>query len=135
MMNPQPQTQPTGERITLDQALAAAQDAIKGETNFSVKEIMEFENNFYVLVTEKESGRGAMEPLVNPLSGAVFPEHGPNHMWNSKYGMRMHASTTAGENSISLPDAQTKAQAALDKEVTGATVNADGTRFLWVLYL
>ena len=90
---------------------------------------MEFENNFYVLVTEKESGRGAMELLVDPLSGAVFAEPGPNHMWNSKYGMRMHTSTTAGENSISLQDAQTKAQTALDKEVTGASVNADGTSF------
>ena len=34
MMNSQPQTQPTGERITLDQALAAAQDAIKGENEY-----------------------------------------------------------------------------------------------------
>jgi hypothetical protein len=30
---------------------------------------------------------GAMELLVDKSSGAIFPEYGPNMMWNLKYGI------------------------------------------------
>src|SRR3972149_6768039 len=33
------------------------------------------------------TGIGAMEVLVDPVTLAVYPEHGPNMMWNLKYGM------------------------------------------------
>ena len=49
------------------------------------KEVMEFTNHFYVLVVEKDTGKGAMELLVE-RNGFVHPEPGPNMMWNAKYG-------------------------------------------------
>ena len=41
----------------------------------------------YFIVLEKETDKGAMELLVDPYSGNVYPEYGPNMMWNLKYGM------------------------------------------------
>ncbi|MCS7126140.1 MAG: hypothetical protein NZ929_04435 [Aigarchaeota archaeon] len=54
---------------------------------FFIKEIMEFTNNFYAIVIEEDTGMGAFEVLVNPYTGQIMPEPGPNMMWNIKYGM------------------------------------------------
>jgi hypothetical protein len=49
-------------------------------------EIMIFNNHAYAQIVEQSTGVGAMEVLIDPISFAVFPEHGPNMMWNLKYG-------------------------------------------------
>ena len=52
-----------------------------------VHEVMLFEENAYAIIAESDSGMGAMELLADHASGTVFPEYGPNRMWNLKYGM------------------------------------------------
>ena len=47
---------------------------------------MEFEKNFYAQVAEKSTEINAFELLIDPYTGAVWPEYGPNMMWNTKYG-------------------------------------------------
>lgn len=49
-------------------------------------EVMQFANNFYVLLEEK-NGTPASELLVDPRSGDVTLEYGPAMMWNTRYGM------------------------------------------------
>jgi len=61
-----------------------------GLKNIKIKEIMEFSNNFYIETVEEKTGFGAVELLLDKTSGAIFPEYGPNMMWNQKYGM-MHS--------------------------------------------
>ena len=61
-----------------------------GNKDLVLDEVMEFQYNFYALVQEKSTGRGAFELLLDRVTGAVFPEHGPNMMWNTKYGMMAH---------------------------------------------
>lgn len=56
-----------------------------GAPDLAPKEVMEFTNHFYVLVVEKSTGKGAVELLVD-RNGFVYPEPGPNMMWNTKYG-------------------------------------------------
>jgi len=51
-----------------------------------IGEIMIFDNHAYAEVIEEETGIGAFEVLVDPETLAVFPEIGPNMMWNLKYG-------------------------------------------------
>jgi hypothetical protein len=51
-----------------------------------IDEIMEFQSNFYVQIKEQSTGVNAFELLVDPNIGSVFPEYGPNMMWNTKYG-------------------------------------------------
>ncbi|MBM3143821.1 MAG: hypothetical protein FJ010_02395 [Chloroflexi bacterium] len=53
----------------------------------AIKEIMIFEYNAYAIVVEESTGIGAFELLVDPATKAVYPEYGPNMMWNLKYGM------------------------------------------------
>lgn len=59
-----------------------------------IAEIMVFDNNSYAIIKEESTGIGAFELLVDPASKAVYPEYGPNMMWNLKYGM--HAGNTSG---------------------------------------
>lgn len=57
------------------------------QTNdFEISEIMEFEYNYYVIYSEHETGMGAFEMLIDKNTGQIFPEYGPNMMWNLKYG-------------------------------------------------
>ena len=58
-----------------------------GLQNIKISEIMEFSNNFYIVTVEEDTGIGAMELLFDKTSGVIFPEYGPNMMWNQKYGM------------------------------------------------
>jgi hypothetical protein len=48
---------------------------------------MEFQYNYYAIYYEKSTGARAFEMLIDPYSGRIFPEYGPNMMWNTKYGM------------------------------------------------
>ena len=75
--------------LSIDQAKQAVEGYLKGLNNsdLELKEIMIFDNNAYARITEKSTGIGAMELLVDPASLAVFPEYGPNMMWNLKYGL------------------------------------------------
>ena len=64
---------------TIDQAAEAAQQYLKNYNNADLKlaEVMEFDNNFYALVTEKSTGVGAYELLVNRYTGYVTPNTAP----------------------------------------------------------
>lgn len=74
--------------LSVDQARQAVEGYLKNLNNpdLEVKEIIIFDNNAYARITEKSTGIGAMELLVDPSSLTVFPEYGPNMMWNLKYG-------------------------------------------------
>lgn len=99
----QPQTSPNTV-ITLDQAKQIAQQYLTstGNSNLAIKEIMEFQNNFYIIYYEKDTGIGAFEMLIwkqtpssgmmgggmmsgRTMMGVIMPEPGPNMMWNTKY--------------------------------------------------
>jgi hypothetical protein len=55
--------------------------------NLQLTEVMIFNNQAYAEIVEKDTGIGAMELLVDPATKTVYPEMGPNMMWNLKYGM------------------------------------------------
>ncbi|MCL4376969.1 MAG: hypothetical protein M1409_01105 [Actinobacteria bacterium] len=77
------------QNISFDQVKSSAQKYLNdtGLQNVKIKEIMEFSNNFYIETVEKDTGFGAMELLLDKTNGVIFPEYGPNMMWNQKYGM------------------------------------------------
>jgi hypothetical protein len=78
-----------GDVANLSDARAAVERAVGsyGNPDLKVTEVMEFANNYYAEVREKDTGIGAMELLVDKDTGQVYPEPGPNMMWNAKYGM------------------------------------------------
>ncbi|MCL5959474.1 MAG: hypothetical protein M1358_09190 [Chloroflexi bacterium] len=61
--------------------------ASSGNPNLALDEVMEFGANYYAQVIERDTGVHAFELLIDKYSGAVFPEMGPNMVWNTKYGM------------------------------------------------
>jgi hypothetical protein len=96
-------TEPTWEplpqvlRLTLEQAEGAVGKYLSGLNNqdLVIGEVMVFDNHAYAQIIEKSTGVGAFEVLVDPVTLAVYPEYGPNMMWNLKYGM-MAGSGTIG---------------------------------------
>lgn len=118
----------TGQRLTIDQVIESAKKYVAGYgQGLTVAEIMEFNNNFYVSVKENTTGRGAFELLVDPYSGAVMPEMGPNMMWNARYGHMGNGQ--AVENSLTIDQAVQQGQKYLDANLAGAQLQADGTSF------
>jgi hypothetical protein len=77
-----------GTPLTLDQAVESARQYVEtyGSPDLVLTEVMEFSENFYVEVEEKSTGIHAFELLVDRYTGAVYPEPGPNMMWNTRYG-------------------------------------------------
>lgn len=143
----------TSTPITLDQAKTIAQQYLAStqNSNLAIKEIMEFQYNFYIIYQEKDTGRGAFEMLIwkqfppygmsgggmmgggmmggNYAIGAIMPEPGPNMMWNTKYSpMRngMMGYANQGSSTMTVPEdkAQQLAQAYLDVNLNGAKTEA-----------
>jgi len=77
----------SGEALTLEEAQEAVEGYLKSLPGLAIAEVMEFVDNFYAEVVEESTGVHAMELLIDKNTGAVYPEYGPNMMWNTKYGM------------------------------------------------
>jgi len=79
----------TGTRgVSMEDAHSISENylASVGDSDLEIGEIMEFSQNYYVVFDEESTGMGAFEMLVDKNSGLIFPEYGPNMMWNLKYG-------------------------------------------------
>jgi len=100
--------------ITIDQAKASVEKylADTGNTDLAITEIIEFDNHFYAGIKEKSTDKYAIELLVNRYTGSVYPEMGPNMMWNTKYG---HMNwNTQGTATVTEEQAIEKAQKYLE---------------------
>jgi hypothetical protein len=118
-------TAPVSGTLTIEEAREAVERyaAGLGTSGLEVKEVMEFEYNFYAIVQESDTGVGALEVLVDKATGGVYPEMGPNMMWNGRYGMHNRMMGGVGEtNTISADEAKEIAQRWLDANRPGVTV-------------
>ncbi|MBI5839823.1 MAG: hypothetical protein HZB19_06950 [Chloroflexi bacterium] len=90
--------------LNVDQASQAAEKYIQSLNlqGLETGEVMIFDNNAYVIVKETETGLGAFELLVDPVSQIAYPEYGPNMMWNLKYGGLGHGSMMGGYGGMTL---------------------------------
>lgn len=115
----------TGTPIAIDRAVEAVEQYLVayGSPDLVVTEVMEFDNNFYAEVEEESSGIHAFELLINRYSGAVYPEPGPNMMWNSKYGhMGGWWGWASGRMSVTPEQARSYANRWLDGNLSGSTL-------------
>ena len=115
--------------------------------NLSLGEIMIFDNHAYIQILDETSGTGAFEVLVDPVTQNVFPEPGPNMMWNTEYGMMsgsnfgmmggMMSGNMMGtfgyapdvEINITAEDAVNKTQEYLDAYLPGKTADETADAF------
>jgi hypothetical protein len=75
--------------LSIEEAETAVADYLASLDNddLSLGEIMIFDNHAYAQIVDESSETGAFEVLVDPVTGNVFAEPGPNMMWNTEYGM------------------------------------------------
>lgn len=114
------QTPPsTAQSITsLDAAAQAVRAYLAAFNNpdLSLAEVIRLGDGYYARVREQSTGRYAFAVMVDPATGQVWPEPGPNVSWNSLYGRG-----AATEMTITAEQARQIAQASLDLNVPGAT--------------
>ena len=82
--------------ITLAQTSAQNYIVTLNNPDLTIKQVKEHSNNFYIQVTEKSTGNGAFELIIDKYTGAVFPEMGPNMMWNVKYATQTGGMMSGG---------------------------------------
>lgn len=142
--------------ITMDQAKAIAEQYLSSvnNPNLAIHEIMEFQNNFYIIYYEKDTARGAFEMLIwkqapssrmmgggmgmgmggGMMTGVIMPEPGPNMMWNTKYGhmggmMGGWRERQAGPMSVTPERAWDIAQGWLDQFLPGTSAAQQADAF------
>lgn len=129
MGGPRGTYRPGQVRLTLDQALQIARDVLTRQANpdLQITEVMEFEYNFYIDIAEKSTGVHAFEALIDPYTGDMYPEPGPNMMWNTRYGMMSGMiwglPSPAAQMSVSGDQAKKLAQQFIDSYIPGGKVN------------
>jgi hypothetical protein len=119
-----------GDRITLEQALSNAQEFTdKLGDSLSVTRMYEFKNVFYAVVEDMDSGMGAFELLIQPVSGNVRMETGPCVSWNTVYGRRAAQSSEIPQNTLSMQEAADQARQALSEHSAVITIDENGVEF------
>ncbi len=113
--------------ITTAKTIAENYVASTNNPDLAVKEVEEYQANFYVQVTEKSTGNGAFELLINKYTGSIYPEMGPNMMWNTKYGMMRGGilgglfGTPTTSMTVTATQATANAQQFLTSNIPGTT--------------
>ncbi len=81
--------QQTNQVLSIDETENVVNEFLEnyGKDDLAISEIMIFDNHGYAVITEISTGIGAFELLIDPVDKIVYPEYGPNRMWNFKYGM------------------------------------------------
>ncbi len=127
---------PNANPITLDQAVTSAQQYVAAFNNTDLKlvEVEEYAWNFYGVVKEKSTGTNAFQIIIDKYSGAVYPEMGPNMMWNTKYSPMAWMvggwfNQLAGKMTVTMDQAHANAEQYLKTYLPAATVEDKGDTF------
>ena len=127
---------PNATPLTLDQAVTNAQNYVASFNNADLKlvEVEEYAWNFYGVVQEKSTGTDAFQILIDKYNGAVYPEMGPNMMWNTKYSpmawmMGGWFNPSSGKMTVTMDQARADAAQYLKTYLPNAAVEDKGDTF------
>ena len=84
-------------------------------SDYQISDIFIFNDSpYYISVVEKDSDQGVFELLFDPYRKVIYPEYGPNMMWNTENGMNNMMgwswSTPLEENTLSRQEVLEKAE-------------------------
>ncbi len=123
---------PDAEQITIDAAAEAVERYLRAYygQNLVLVEVMEFTRNFYAEIEEEDTDVHAMELLIDKYTGQVYPEMGPNMMWNTKYdhmagmmGNYYGSGSPTADMPVTEEEAKKLAQQWLDVNLPGVTAD------------
>lgn len=78
---------PESKPVTQDEALKSLENfSSQYGSNIQVEDVMIFSGNYYAVLKDTNSSQDIAEVLVDRYSGSVYPEPGPNMMWNTRFG-------------------------------------------------
>lgn len=119
---------PNGSLLTIQQAKDLANRYLAAQNNpdLELAELEEWEYNFYFESKEKSTGIKAFQTLIDKYTGVVFPEMGPNMMWNTKYMMGMQMGAQAGAMPVTKEQAKVNAAQFLDSRIPGTKAEDEG---------
>lgn len=127
-------TENSGERLT-DEVLIEQVEHYLSEFDATLEagDLFKYTNTeYYVSVENEDTGLGAFELLINPYTGSIRPEPGPNMMWNEEYsmmsGMRGSFFEGSGEM-ITQEEAMASANLYLQQEDSSLSVTEQGHKF------
>ena len=133
MMGAYSDFQNNGERIEMETAESLVDEYINSinEYDLSISEIMEFHQNFYVQIADNNSDFLVQELLVDPYSGTIYPEHGPNMMWNLSTSHMMGGFSDKSPKDMTVSETEAIAFAAdyLDSDLPGTTPEDHADKF------
>ena len=123
--------------VKLDDAIARAKQYVAAYNNADLQlaEVEEYTNNYYGVVTEKSTSNAAFQILIDKFNGAVYPEMGPNMMWNTKYspmGSMMGGfgfNQPSGKMTVTVEQARANAEQFVKANLPNATVEKEGDTF------
>ena len=143
---PAPYRPNTSIPTNIDEATDVAESYVAslGYPDLAVKEIMEFQYNYYFIVYEKSTGIGAFEGVIEKgvglsgmggMMGVIHPEQGPSMMWNTKYGGMMgrgwryqpYSGVPTANMSITKTDAKQLTQSYLKLHLSGSSTEEPDT--------
>lgn len=128
---------PNAKPLSADDAVTRIEQYLAGLNNPDLKlaGVEEYTWNFYGLVRETSTGRGALQLIVDKYSGAVIPEMGPNMMWNTKYSPMatmmgdIGAAASGAQMTLRAEQANEKAQSFLQAFLPNTTLAAQPAAF------
>lgn len=98
-------------------------------SGYEIGDIFIFANSpYYISIVEKETGQGAFELLFDPYRNTIYPEHGPNMMWNQKYGIMVWGNPDTDEQ-LDWDKALEQARQFVKARNTDLTVENEGHKF------
>ncbi len=129
--------QPLTPTVKIDDAVARAKQYVAAYNNSDLQlaEVEEYSANFYGLVVEKSTGNGAFQILIDKYSGAVYPEMGPNMMWNTKYSPMafmmggLSFNQPSAKMTVTVDQAHANAEQYVKANLPNATVEKEGDTF------
>lgn len=128
---------PNATPLKIADAVTRAQQYVAAYNNADLKlaEVEEYSANFYGVVVEKSTSNAAFQILIDKYSGAVYPEMGPNMMWNTKYspmGSMMGGfgfNQPSGKMTVTVDQARANAEQYVKANLPNATVEKEGDTF------
>lgn len=111
--------------ISMEEARTAVQNFLlaMNRDDLEAGDILIFSGGAYARVMETDTGMGALEVMVDPVSREALPIHGPALMLNQRYGVNDQDGDASPEENLSAEEARQAAEDYLKQQGSEGTAS------------